>query len=70
MLSCRFPSLTPSFLSPGHLNALEQKVLYASDADLRTLAHEMGLGKSASDIPANATREYLVNYILKFGRAK
>lgn len=57
-------------LTLGHLHALEQKVLYASDAELRSLAHEMGLGASVNDIPANASRKYLVEFVMKYGRAK
>lgn len=52
------------------MHALEQKVLYASDSELRSLAHEMGLGASVNDIPANASRKYLVEFVMKFGRAK
>jgi hypothetical protein len=48
---------------------VEEKILSSSDDQLRTLAHSMGLGESINDIPKTKGRDWLVEFILKYGRA-
>jgi hypothetical protein len=54
----------------AHTKAIQEKVLYASDSDLRQLCFDMGLGGSLSDIPQGKERKYYVEWILKYGRSK
>jgi len=48
---------------------VEEKILSSNDDQLRTLAHSMGLGESINDIPKTKGRDWLVEFILKYGRA-
>jgi hypothetical protein len=48
---------------------IEDKILSSNDDQLRTLAHSMGLGESLDEIPKNKSRDWLVQFILKHGRA-
>jgi len=48
---------------------VEDKILSSNDDQLRTLAHSMGLGESINDIPKVKGRDWLVEFILKYGRA-
>jgi len=48
---------------------IEDKILSSNDDQLRTLAHSMGLGESQDEIPRNKSREWLIQFILKHGRA-
>jgi len=50
--------------------AIQQKIISASDEEVRKLAHSMGLGQSLSDLPTNKGRQWYVDYILKYGRIK
>jgi len=51
------------------ISFVEDKILSSSDDQLRTLAHSMGLGESTNDIPKSKGRDWLVDFILKYGRA-
>jgi len=51
-----------------HLDAVHEKVMAASDKELRVLCHEMGLGASLSAVPENKERKWYVNWILQHGR--
>jgi len=51
------------------ISFVEDKILSSNDDQLRTLAHSMGLGESTNDIPKSKGRDWLVEFILKYGRA-
>jgi len=51
------------------ISFVEEKILSSNDDQLRTLAHSMGLGESIGDIPKSKGRDWLVEFILKYGRA-
>lgn len=53
----------------AQISFVEEKVLSSSDDQLRTLAHSMGLGETLEDIPLTKGRDWLVEFILKYGRA-
>jgi len=53
-----------------HAKAIQDKIVYSSDGELRQLCHEMGLGSSLSDVPQGKDRKWYVDYIKKYGRAK
>jgi len=48
---------------------VEDKILSSNDDQLRTLAHSMGLGESMEEIPKSKGRDWLVEFIIKYGRA-
>jgi len=52
-----------------HISFVEEKILSSNDDQLRTIAHSMGLGESINDIPKSKGRDWLVEFILKYGRA-
>jgi len=54
----------------SHNNMIQERVLFASDADLRQLCFDMGLGATLNDVPQGNERKWYVDWILKFGRAK
>jgi len=54
----------------AHINAVHHKVMSASNDELKQLAHDMGLGSSISEVPANKERQWYVDFILKHGRAQ
>jgi len=51
-----------------HNDVIEEKLLYASDNDLRKLCFEMGLGSSLDDVPQNKERRWYVEWIIKNGK--
>jgi len=51
------------------ISFVEEKILSSNDDQLRTIAHSMGLGESINDIPKSKGRDWLVEFILKYGRA-
>jgi hypothetical protein len=53
----------------AQITFVEDKILSSNDDQLRTLAHSMGLGESQDEIPRNKSRDWLVQFILKYGRA-
>jgi hypothetical protein len=53
----------------AQITFVEDKILSSNDDQLRTLAHSMGLGESQEEIPRNKSRDWLVQFILKYGRA-
>jgi len=53
----------------AQITFVEDKILSSNDDQLRTLAHSMGLGESQEEIPKNKSRDWLVQFILKHGRA-
>eukprot|EP01127_Copromyxa_protea_P003898 TRINITY_DN13664_c0_g1_i1.p1 TRINITY_DN13664_c0_g1~~TRINITY_DN13664_c0_g1_i1.p1 ORF type:complete len:292 (-),score=54.95 TRINITY_DN13664_c0_g1_i1:62-937(-) len=52
----------------AEVHALRKKLANSSDAELRTLAHEYGLGNSVSEVPASKERNWYIDWILKYGR--
>jgi len=54
----------------AHSSKIQEKLLYATDAELRQLCYEMGLGNSLSDIPVGKDRKWYIEWIIKYGRAK
>jgi len=53
----------------AQISFVEEKILSSNDDQLRTLAHSMGLGESQDEIPRTKSRDWLVQFILKYGRA-
>jgi hypothetical protein len=53
----------------AQISFVEDKILSSNDDQLRTLAHSMGLGESMEEIPKSKGREWLVDFIIKYGRA-
>jgi len=53
----------------AQLSFVEDKILSSNDDQLRTLAHSMGLGESIEELPKSKGREWLVEFIIKYGRA-
>jgi len=53
----------------AHIAAVNQKLIGLSNEELRHLAHEMGLGNTLNDVPANKDRQWYTDFILKHGRA-
>src|SRR5690606_38977499 len=52
----------------AEVHSLRRKLACSSDAELRTLAHEYGLGSSLSEVPANTDRNWYIDWILEDGR--
>jgi len=52
----------------GHLLAVEDKILYSTDQELRAFCYETGLGTSLKDVPEGKERRWYVEWILKYGR--
>jgi len=54
----------------NQITFIEEKIMSSSDEQLRDLAHSMGLGETLEDIPKGKSRDWIVEFILKYGRAK
>jgi len=54
----------------NQITFIEDKIMSSSDEQLRDLAHSMGLGETLEDIPKGKSRDWVVEFILKYGRAK
>jgi len=54
----------------NQITFIEEKIMTYSDEQLRDLAHSMGLGETIEDIPKGKSRDWTVEFILKYGRAK
>jgi hypothetical protein len=54
----------------AHVRAVDSKIMWASDAELRVLCHETGLGNTLNDVPANKPRQWYVEWITKYGRVE
>jgi len=54
----------------NQITFIEDKIMSSSDEQLRDLAHSMGLGETLEDIPKGKSRDWIVEFILKYGRAK
>jgi len=52
-----------------HNTTIEEKILYASDNELRQLCFEMGLGDSVSNVPQGKERRWYVDWIMMYGRS-
>jgi len=53
----------------SHIAAVHQKLIGLPNEELRHFAHEMGLGNTLNDVPANKDRQWYIDFILKHGRA-
>jgi len=53
----------------AHTRSVQEKILYASDSELRQLCHDMGLGASLNDVPQGKERKWYVEWVMKYGRA-
>jgi len=49
-------------------NIIQDKLLYASNDELRQICFETGLGSSLDDVPPNKDRKWYVEWIVKYGR--
>jgi len=54
----------------NQITFIEEKIISSTDSQLRTLAHNMGLGETIEDIPNGKSRDWTVEFILKYGRAQ
>jgi len=54
----------------NQITFVEEKIMSSSNDQLRDLAHGMGLGDSIEDIPKGKSRDWTVEFILKYGRAQ